>query len=197
MLAEITIPKFKVAVENAEMTVPKFKVAVENTVYEPNPITFEKRGEALMTREAFLDSFTDSSIYCDLDVRPKTAKALIKFSERIPDKIVNDLPRIVVFAPNPDAYGSCLPLMPSDSTGGGAFIYLAPSLERQSQTEVDFTVAHEFSHAALRHHEPKNLMSLSMEEAKKAYLNWNSEVAADQLVAEWGYEIPTRRKRER
>jgi hypothetical protein len=48
-----------------------------------------------MTPDAFLDSFTDS-IYCDLDVRPKTAKALIKLSERIPDNIVNDLPRIVV-----------------------------------------------------------------------------------------------------
>jgi hypothetical protein len=58
-------------------------------------------------------------------------------------------------------------------------------------------VAHEFAHAALRHHEPKNLVSLSMEEAKKGYLNWGSEVAADQLVAEWGYKIPERSKRKR
>lgn len=148
-----------------------------------------------MTPDAFLDSFTDS-IYCDLDVRPKTAKALIKLSERIPGNIVTDLPRIVVFAPNPDDYGSCIPLMPSDSTSDDAFIYLAPSLEGQSQSEVDFTVAHEFAHAALRHHEPENLMSFSIDEAKKGYLNWDSEVAADQLVAEWGYEIPERRNRE-
>ena len=147
-----------------------------------------------MTPDAFLDSYTDS-IYCDLDARPKTAKALIKLSERIPDNVVNDLPRIVVFAPNPDDYGSCIPLMPSKSSGDDAFIYFAPSLERQSQTEVDFTVAHEFAHAALRHHEPKNLMTLSMEEAKKGYLEWESEIAADQLVAEWGYKIPKRRKR--
>jgi transposase len=59
-----------------------------------------------------------------------------------------------------------------------------------------FTVAHEFAHAALRHHEPENLMTLSMEEAKKGYLEWNSEVAADELAAEWGYKIPKRRKRE-
>ena len=149
-----------------------------------------------MTPDAFLDSFTDS-IYCDLDVRPKTAKALIKLSERISNNIVNDLPRIVVFAPNPDDYGSCLPLMPSDSTCGDALIYLAPSLERQSQTDVDFTVAHEFAHASLRHHKPENLMSFSMDEAKKGYLNWNSEVAADELVAAWGYEIPKRRQRKR
>ena len=147
-----------------------------------------------MTPDAFLDSFIDST-YCDLDVRPKTAGALIKLAERIPDNIVTDLPRIVVFAPNPHDYGSCIPLMPSNSSGEDAFIYLAPSLERQSQTEVDFTVAHEFAHAALRHHEPKNLMTFSIDEAKKGYLEWNSEIAADQLVAEWGYKIPKRRNR--
>jgi hypothetical protein len=149
-----------------------------------------------MTPEAFLDSYTDS-IYCDLDARPKTAKALIKLAERIPDDIVNDLPRIVVFAPNPDDYGLCIPLMAGHPNGADAFVYLAPSLERQSQSDVDFTVAHEFAHAALRHHKPENLMTLSMDEAKKGYLNRNLEVAADELVAAWGYEIPKRRKRKR
>jgi hypothetical protein len=149
-----------------------------------------------MTPDAFIDAFIDST-YCDLDTRPRTAKALIKLAERIPDDIANDLPRIVVFAPNPDDYGSCIPLMPSNSSGEDAFIYLAPSLERQSQSDVDFTVAHEFAHAALRHHEPENLMTFSIDEAKKGYLEWNSEVAADQLVAEWGYEIPKRRERKR
>jgi len=110
-----------------------------------------------MTPDAFLDSFTDST-YCDLHVRPKTAKALIKLAERIPDGIANDLPRIVVFAPNPDDYGLCIPLMAGDPSGADAFIYLAPSLEHQSQDDVDFTVAHEFAHATLRHHEPERLM---------------------------------------
>ena len=74
---------------------------------------------------------------------------------------------------------------------------MAPSLERHSQPEVDFTVAHEFAHTVLRHHEPEKLMTFSMDEAKKGYLNWDSEVAADQLVAEWGYKIPKRRQRKR
>jgi IrrE N-terminal-like domain len=147
-----------------------------------------------MTADAFLDSFTDS-IYCDLQARPKTAKALIKLSDRIPESVENDLPRIVVFAPNPRDYGLCIPLMAGDPDGADAFIYLAPSLERHSQTEVDFTVAHEFAHALLRHHEPENLMTFSMDEATKGYLNWNSELAADELVAEWGYKIPKRRSR--
>src|SRR5271155_2218845 len=135
-----------------------------------------------MTPDAFLDTFTDS-IYCDLQTRPKTAKALIKLSERIPDSVVNDLPRIIVFAPNPLDYGLCIPLMTGAPNGADAFIYLAPSLERQSQSDVDFTVAHEFAHAALRHHEPENLMTFSVDEARKGYLNWDSEVAADELVA--------------
>jgi len=147
-----------------------------------------------MTPDAFLDAFIDST-YCDLDARPKTAKALSRLAERIPDDVVNNLPRIVVFAPNPHDYGLCIPLMACAPNDTDAFIYLAPSLERQSQDDVDFTVAHEFAHAALRHHEPKNLMTLSIEEAKKGYLNWDTEVAADQLVAEWEYKIPKRRKR--
>jgi len=149
-----------------------------------------------MTPDAFLDTFTDS-VYCDLHARPKVAKALIKLSERIPDDVVNRLPRIVVFAPNPKDYGLCIPLISGDQNGCDAFIYLAPSLEHQSQTEVDFTVAHEFAHASLGHHEPENLMTFSIDEAKKGYLNWNSEVAADQLVTEWGYKLPKRRNRER
>jgi len=87
--------------------------------------------------------------------------------------------------------------MAADRIGGDAFIYLAPSLERQLQSDVDFTVAHEFAHAALRHHEPESLITFSIDEAKKGYLNWNSEVAADELVAAWGHEIPKRRMRKR
>lgn len=150
----------------------------------------------MITPDAFLDTFTDS-VYCDLQVRPKTAKALIRLSERIPENVLNGLPRIVVFAPNPHDYGLCIPLMAGDPEGADAFIYLAPSLERQSQDDVDFTVAHEFAHAALRHHEPEKLMTFSADEAKKGYLERNSEVGADQLVAEWGYTIPERRKRKR
>jgi hypothetical protein len=58
--------------------------------------------------------------------------------------VVNGLPWIVVFAPNPLDNGLCIPLMAGVPNGADAFIYFAPSLERQSQTDVDFTVAHAF-----------------------------------------------------
>jgi hypothetical protein len=107
------------------------------------------------------------------------------------------LPRVVVFAPDPRHYGLCITLMEGDPKGADAFIYLAPSLERLPQSDVDFTVAHEFAHAELRHHEPESENTFSIEEAEKGYLNWDSEIAADDLVAAWGYKIPKRRKRKR
>ena len=87
----------------------------------------------------------------------------------------------------------CTVLMPSAPSGEGAFIYLAPSLERESQAQVDFTVAHEFAHALLRHHLPGN-DSLSKKELKAGYLNWNSEKAADKLAKQWGFTLPAYRK---
>jgi hypothetical protein len=146
-----------------------------------------------MTTDAFFDSFTDSS-YFDRDARPKAVKALMRLAERIPDERINEWPRIVVFAPNPNDYGSCIRLMPSESDADDAFIYLAPSLELMPQEEADFYVAHEFAHAALKHHWEDD-MHLSDEEVKGGYLNWNSEIAADRLAQEWGFTIPESRKR--
>jgi Zn-dependent protease with chaperone function len=146
-----------------------------------------------MTPDAFFDCFTDSS-YFDRDARPKSVKALLTLCERLPDEIINEWPRIVVFAPDPNDRASCVGLMPSEPDSGDTFIYLAPLLEELEQAEVDFTVAHEFAHAALRHHLPEN-MGLSIEEAQKGYLNWDSEIAADKLAQGWGFTIPESRKR--
>jgi len=148
-----------------------------------------------MTPDTFFDLFVDS-VFCDVRTRPKTTKALMTLCQRVPDETINEWPRIVVFAPDPSLYGSCVGLKPSDLESDDAFIYLSPSLERHSQAEVDFSVAHEFAHAALRHHLAEN-MTLSTEEVKKGYLGWNSEVAADKLVEDWGFTIPKRRKRRR
>lgn len=145
-----------------------------------------------MTADDFSYRFIDPRWF-DSAVRPKTMKACLALCERIPDDVVNELPRIVLFAPNPDDYGCCIPLMPNGSDSDAAFIYLAPSLESQPQAEVNFTVAHEFAHASVRHHLPE-AMILSDEEAKKGYSELKPEVAADKLVAKWGFKIPKRRR---
>ena len=120
-------------------------------------------------------------------------KAFGALCEHLTDEIINKLPRVVVFAPSPGANGKCLSLIPAHG-GDDAFIYLAPSLERHPQADVDFTVAHEFAHALLRHHLPENT-KLSESEVKEGYLYFNSEKAADELVLDWGFELPPRRKR--
>jgi len=83
--------------------------------------------------------------------------------------------------------------MPSAPPGEDAFIYLAPSLERQSQAQVDFTVAHEFAHALLRHHLPGK-DGLTTKELRAGYLNWNPEEAVNKLALEWGFTLPAYRK---
>ena len=67
---------------------------------------------------------------------------------------------------------------------------------KAAMAEGNFTVAHEFAHALVRHHLPQNMI-LSPEEAKRGYLESNSEIAADKLVAEWGFRVPKRRSRDR
>jgi hypothetical protein len=60
-------------------------------------------------------------------------------------------------------------------------IYLSPTLEQESQEEVDFTVAHEFAQAYLGHNQTvANPESI--------------EDDADALVVSWGFVVPQRRK---
>jgi len=116
-----------------------------------------------------------------------------RYSDRLPDKIFNGCPRICFFAPAPGIFGACTVRMPSAPPGEDAFIYLAPSLERQSQAQVDFTVAHEFAHALLRHHLPGK-DGLTTKELRAGYLNWNPEEAVNKLALEWGFTLPAYRK---
>ena len=145
-----------------------------------------------MTLDVFIDQYTDPR-WCDLGVRPKVAKAFQSLCERLPDRIFDRCPRICFFIPAPGLFGSTV-LMPSGPNAEDALIYLAPSLERQSQTQVDFTVAHEFAHALLRHHLPAN-DRLSKKELRGSYLNWKSEAAADKLALKWGFTLPAYRKK--
>ena len=69
-------------------------------------------------------------------------------------------------------------------------IYFSPSLEDEPQEKVDFTVAHEFAHVYLRHHEEDESMITWI-----PYLEQPTEVEADDLVKQWGYSVPEDRLR--
>jgi len=141
-----------------------------------------------MTLETFFYEFIDET-FCDFKRRPKTVRAFKTLCERVPDSDIDELPSITVIAPHPRTPAFC-----TYGTKAEAIIYLDYSLEKKPQTEVDFSVAHEFAHA-LKGHFRKENMVLTPEQVKAGYLNWNVEVEADELAATWGYTIPKRRKR--
>lgn len=117
--------------------------------------------------------------------RYKTIEAMRKLSQRVPDDVLDDLPKLTVFAPSRALLGH---LMPS-GTGDSLFLYLAPGLERKPQMEVDFTVAHEFAHVALGHYKP-GATTISAEIIVDCHQDAPSERAADSLAECWGFTRP-------
>jgi len=156
----------------ARLTIPKFPF--------PNP---------KMTLDQFVDQYTDWR-WVNPEGRPKVVKAFQKLCLLLPDKVWLDAPSIRFFAPDSWHHGMCTQIPTSDPET--AFIYLAPSLERAPQAEVDFTVAHEFAHAVLGHH--RDNQALTPKEVKEGYLSFNHEKAADRLAKKWGFTIPEYRK---
>jgi len=107
-----------------------------------------------------------------------------EFWKRAPAEVLRKLPAVSVVAPS----GYLLGAVTSFGRGDRAFLYLAPQLEKASQAEAIWTVAHEFSHVALRHHAPYKgrLPSLSTLRAHARA----DEKAADALATEWGFVRP-------
>jgi hypothetical protein len=128
-----------------------------------------------MTWEEFTDEYFDIGWFDQSD-RPKTELALQQIYERVPHEILEEL-SVLIFAPGSHLYGQLYPNLPRDK----ALIYLAPHLEKESQSDVDFTVAHEFAHAHLGH--------------SQSVLNSDLiEDEADQLTVNWGFVLPERRR---
>ena len=133
--------------------------------------------------------------------RPKTALAIRRVTEQMPDDYLEFLLSMVdiLIAPSPGDLGSVMKVPSSlalprraDYEDEGAWekavlwatqveqdnvaIYLSPYLERRAQRAVDFTVAHEFAHAVLH-------WAFQDDEYER-------EVGADDLAAEWGFPRP-------
>lgn len=95
-----------------------------------------------------------------------------------------DLPEslrpIIIFAPPVQHAGHVKQGTPPT---GFVFMYLAPTLEFDSQRDVDHIVAHEFAHVLLGHY--ANLQKSVV--AGLPHEKQPHEVAADALAAEWGF----------
>lgn len=118
--------------------------------------------------------------------RRKTIEAMRKLSERVPVDVLDNLPSLTVFAPSAAKLGEVFPRGAGDSI----FVYLSPRLERKSQAEVDFTVAHEFAHVVLR--DAGSTIPPGM--VVRNHGDAPSEKAADRLAESWGFAHPKTRR---
>jgi hypothetical protein len=127
--------------------------------------------------EEFVSQYIEGGWF-DFEDRTKTTKAMQLFWERVPVRWLNRLPQAIVFAPSPHKWGESFPWFSPVSTKEslGAFIYLSPELESLSQQKVNSTVAHEFAHIMLGHHDSS---ATDGDESK--------ESEADLLISKWGY----------
>jgi hypothetical protein len=125
----------------------------------------------------FVDRFCPDP-WCDLDERPKLTQAIKLLCERMPQDVFDNLPQVTLFAPAQWKRGEAIHTVPSYDKDA-AMVYIAPHLEKMSQAGNDFTLAHEFAHVVLKHH----------------LLLVESEESADKLASQWGYKIPSYRKK--
>lgn len=123
--------------------------------------------------------------------RHKTIEAMRKVSKRLPDAVLDELPAFVVFAPSPRLLGELKPF----GLGDRLFLYLSPRLEKMSQKEVDFTVAHEFAHIVLGHY--KQGITMTPGAPVKSHEEVPAEIATDKLAESWGFQRPQVQARDR
>jgi hypothetical protein len=124
--------------------------------------------------------------WADLDERPKLAQAIGLLCERMPQDVYDELPSLLILAPAAWKHGQVIPVPHGVLK---LVIYFAPDLEKESQEQNDYTVAHEFAHAALNHHEWQ-----VQDHGCQEYLAQHQEIAAVKLVKQWGYQIPAYRQ---
>src|ERR1035438_887981 len=100
----------------------------------------------------------DSHIWCDLEERPRLRLALEVLCQRMPVAVYDELPHMILFAPDPWRNAADYP-MPKSWDAEAALIYVSPRMEEESQEQNNFTIAHEFAHVSLRDRKSTRLNS--------------------------------------
>jgi IrrE N-terminal-like domain len=124
--------------------------------------------------------------------RDKTIETMQKLSERLPEDVLYSLPPLVVFAPSAAKLGEVKPF----GLGERLLLYLSPRLEAKPQSEVDFTVAHEFAHVSLGHQQP-GATRVPPDTVVQSHEDVPSEQDADRLAESWGFALPKVGRRQR
>lgn len=119
----------------------------------------------------------------DKERRAKTYKALQYFAARVPGGVLDEL-NVDILAPS-NVSGSAW-----QSGGTNRWhIYLDPILETDPQERVNYTVAHEFAHVALRHAGP-----IDMAKEMPHYEERPDEWEANRLARSWGFYDPDKKR---
>lgn len=147
--------------------------------------------------DTFADYIFDSGWFDEM--RPKTTNAVRHFHQKVPAHVLNTLldeipERIVVFAPMPAKNGEVMPMIKFRYPT--VMVYLSPELERRPQKYVNTTVAHEFAHVFLGHYKPDHPARTSTGWTGE-YRDQPSEKEVHELLVEWGFEKPRRKKKSR
>jgi hypothetical protein len=100
------------------------------------------------------------------------------------EDILAAMPKTFIWAPSLTHAGQVF--RSNMANGFDATMYLSPNLEFEPQPYINFVVAHEFAHIALRHHQGGG----SMQEAKHdvEHRNQPHEQDADALAESWGFK---------
>lgn len=123
------------------------------------------------------------------DGQSKRFKAILRVWEKVSKRFLDEnpfdtMPTVTLFAPFVNWAGMVMQTPPK-----GIVVYLAPTLEFNSQHNVNHNVAHELAHVSLGHY---LLDNMQMKEHAERHEDRPAERAADELAAKWGF--PRRRR---
>lgn len=109
----------------------------------------------------------------------KRSKALASVYKKAKE-VLDTLPGLTIFSPSVDHAGQVM----RNPRSGTIFVYLSPTLEFNSQRDVNHVVAHELAHIVLGHHIATDKQT---KECESRYEERPTEIAANTLAAEWGF----------
>jgi hypothetical protein len=132
--------------------------------------------------DSFLASIRDGWLNGKEFFDKKRYKAVEHIYSRVDMEVLNSLPPIIIFTPSLDHSGRAMTM----DTVGKAVIYLSPTLEFNTQRDVDFVFAHEIAHVALGHHLPGNAQ-MALNTPEMEHSDRPAEKAADALAKSWGF----------
>jgi hypothetical protein len=120
----------------------------------------------------------DGTGHKHISKRHRALNAVYLKTSRLDPNPLQDFPLVAFFAPNFGVYGSACNRVLENR----ALVYLAPTLEFETQASVNHTVAHEMAHVLLGHTKTGNGYIENVDYEKQPI-----EIAANKLAAEWGF----------